>query len=289
MGLLDGLEKLGLKNLNTDKLYEKESDSAPKAKEKEVEKKEPQVFNEADYVFRKSYVCPVCDSPISSPTVKSSKARIIGTEKDLKPIYEGFEPIKYEAVVCPTCGYAVMGRYLAPLTPSQKKSVIENISSSFEGTICDDDIFSYEEAIERTTLALASAMVKRSKASEKAYICLKTGWLYRSFKQSLDVNAEDYDAACEELNKKEKEFLDSAYEGFIQARQSERYPIAGMDEMTLDCLLAVLAFDRNELEVSSKMVASILQSSTASSRIKEKARDLKEEIVNAIRSKKASN
>ncbi|MCR4989948.1 MAG: DUF2225 domain-containing protein [Lachnospiraceae bacterium] len=286
MGLLDGLEKLGIKSIDTSNMFED-----PKAKE-EVKKPELKQaakieYNEEDYIFEKKMECPVCDSPLVSLTVKTGKARLLRMDKDLRPIFEGIEPIKYEPVVCKCCGYSVMGRYFAPLTPSQKKAVLEGIGSSFKGK---DDIGStigYQQALEHITLCLASAICKRAKASEKAYICLKGGWLCRSYKESLNPEDEDYEIVCEELSKKEKEFLDNAYEGFVQARQSEGYPMAGMDEKTIDYMLAVMALERGELEVSSKLIAGILQSPSSTPRIKDKARELKEEIVEQIKKKKS--
>lgn len=284
MGLLDDLSKFGIKNLDASSLY----DTPEKVKKKDAPQEvKPVEFNEQDYIFWKKFECPICGSPINTLIVKSGRARLVKMDKDLRPVYEGFDPIKYEPVLCQCCGYSVMGRYFGPLTPSQKKAVMESISTGYQGSVETKPTVGYEEALNKITLALASAMVKRAKASEKAYICLKGGWLCRSFKESLDPQSDDYDIMVEELNKKEKEFLDNAYEGFVQARQSEGYPMGGMDETTLDYLLAALALDRGEVDVASRMVASILQSPSAAARIKDKARDLKEEIVQVIKDKKA--
>ncbi|MCR4788602.1 MAG: DUF2225 domain-containing protein [Lachnospiraceae bacterium] len=287
MGLLDGLEKLGIKGVDTSNMFEEPEKEEPvkKAPPKVAEKP---VFNEEDYVFVKKLECPVCDSPIQSLTVKTGKARLIKMDKDLRQIYDGFEPMKYEPVVCQCCGYSVMNRYFAPLTPSQKKAVLENIGNSFNGKKGETKTtISYPEALENITLCLASAIFKRAKASEKAYICLKGGWLCRSYRESLMASGEDCEIECEELLKKEKEFLNNAYDGFVQARQSEGYPMAGMDEKTIDYLLAVMALERGELEVASKLIAGILQSPSCSPRIKDKAREIKEEIVAKIRSQKS--
>ncbi len=286
MGLLDGLAKFGLNNLNSDDMYAEntkpEKKAAPEAEKKEV------VLDERDFIFPKKYECPICDSPIEALTMKSGKARMISMDRDLRPVYEGVEPIKYEPVVCQCCGYAVMGRYFGNLTPTQRKWVMEAISKAYTGNVTKRDIITFDEALENITLALASAIYKKSKASEKAYICLKGGWLCRSYKEALDKRDPDYDDKCKELSEKEKEFMDNAYEGFVQARMSENYPMAGMDETTVDYLLAVMACDRGELDVASKMVATILGSASVSNRIKDKTRDLKEELVQKIKEKKAT-
>ena len=60
------------------------------------------------------------------------------------------------------------------------------------------------------------------------------------------------------------------------ARQSEEFPIAGMDSTTLDYLIAALAMETGDHDVAGKMISEILTSRTANSRIKDKARLLKE-------------
>ena len=65
----------------------------------------------------------------------------------------------------------------------------------------------------------------------------------------------------EELKTQEEEYLQNAYDGFTEARQSESFPICGMDESTIDYLLAVLALHLKRYEVASKLVAGILTSS----------------------------
>ncbi len=287
MGLLDGLEKFGLKNISTDNMYaEQEKRTARPGKETVAAEKE---IKETDFIFAKKYECPICDTEFNSLSVKSGKARMIRTEKDLRPVFEGIEPIKYEAVMCPCCGYSVMGRYFKPLTSVQKKGVIENIGKSYAGKQGEGEkeTYSFDDALERITMALAAAIVKYAKPSEKAYICLKGGWLCRAYEESLDPSMDGYDAKMAELKEKENEFMDNAYEGFVNARQSEGFPMAGMDESTVDYLLAVLSMEKGMYDVSSRMIAGILQSVSAPSRIKDKARDIKEELIVRIKEKKA--
>ena len=68
-------------------------------------------MSEADKVFKKSYKCPICDSNFKSLTVKQGKARMIDTDIDLKVNYRDIEPLKYDIILCPVCGYAALERY----------------------------------------------------------------------------------------------------------------------------------------------------------------------------------
>lgn len=289
MGIFDNLSKFGIKNMDSSDMYNDGKEESKTAKVEEPENKAPEI-KESDFVFQKSYDCPVCSTKFQSLTLKSNKARLVHSDKDLRPIYDFIEPIKYEVVSCPVCGYSVMARYMAPLTPTQKKSVIENISTPFSGGTKKDkdaETVSYEEAHDRISLALACAMVKRAKASEKAYICLKGGWLCRSYGENLDPTEEGYAEKKKMLEEQEEEFLRNAYDGFLQARTSEPSPIAGMDDNTISYLLAVFASKYGEYETASKMIASILQSPSAPTRLKDKARDLKEELIKKIKEKQS--
>lgn len=285
MGLLDGLAKLGIKNVDTSSMYE---DKKADTKKTEAKAAAPLVIKEQDFIYEKEYECPICDQKYKAFTMKANKARLLSMDKDLRPIFEGIEPLKYEVISCPVCGYSVMNKYMKPLTPSQKKAVIDNVSQAFKGleTKDNEDTASYECSIEKVKLALACAILKRAKASEKAYICLKGGWLCRSYAEHLDDTVEDYEAKIKTAKEDEKEFLDNAYEGFINARQSEDFPIAGMDSSTLDYLIAVMATERGIYDVASRMIAGILQSPNASTKIKDKARDLKDEVVLKIKESK---
>ena len=65
------------------------------------------------------------------------------------------------------------------------------------------------------------------------------------------------------------------------------YPMCGMDEMTVDYLVAALAMDIGQYDVATKMIAAILTSTSATPRIKDKARDMKDELIALIREKTA--
>lgn len=278
-GLLSGLASLGLGNLEDMKVFEE-----PKKEDQQGEK-EPEVpqIQEQDLVYEKSYECPVCSSKITSKVMKSGKARLIGADTDMRPKYEGIDPLKYDVVLCPKCGYAALTRYFKPLSPTQVKMVVENISQKVKLQPYDGDFYTYEEAEERYKLALACAVVKQAKPSEKAYVCLKTAWMLRGWAESLDEKAVDYQARKAMLEKEENDFLKTALDGFMGAMSTEGFPMCGMDETTMDYLIAVLAARFEQYDIASKMVASILTSPSANARMKDKTRDLKDSIMQALK------
>lgn len=276
-GLLDGL---GLKNLEGMELFEE------KKKEEAPEKAKAPVIQETDYLFDKSYECPVCYEKIKARTVKAGKARLIKSDMDLRPVYEHIEPLKYDVILCPHCGYTALSRYFGGLTASQIKDIKENISKSFRVTEEPKDAFSYDYAIYLYKMSLANALVKHTKASEKAYICLKAGWLCRSYAENLDKGTADYEKKFKELKQQEKEFHKNALEGFLTAREKENYPMCGMDEATVEYLVAVLAMEFDQLDVSARIISNLIVSPSANSRMKDKARDIKELLVTKMKEKK---
>ena len=285
-GLFSGLEQFGLTNLENMDLFEQPKKEDPA----QAQQKLDPVQLEKDFLFDKSYTCPVCDNEFKAKTVKMGKAKFLGSDMDLRPRYENVDMLKYDILLCPKCGYASLGRFFKYLTSMQIKLVKENISVAFKGEAKDEDeIYSYEKALGRYKLALANAVVKKGKASEKAYICLKAAWLLRGMKENLDQNDAEYKAKKEACEKEELDFLKNAMDGFMAAKSSEGYPMCGMDEETVDYLIAVLAMQFGKYDISSKLIASILTSKDANSRMKDKARDVKELLVERYKRSKATS
>lgn len=279
--LLSGLESLGLGNLEGLDIYED-----PHKEEKK--QAEAVVIKEEDMVFDKSYTCTVCDQDFKAKMVRSGKAKAMVADQDLRPRYEGIDVLKYDIISCPYCGYSSLSKSFPYLTAAQKKAIRENISNSFKPRKIDPDkkIYTYEEALERHKLALVNTIVKHGKASEKAYICLKTGWILRGQTEALDANDPDYAKKKQENQNAENQFLKNAYDGFVTARASESFPICGMDELTVDYLLATLAMRFEEYDTAAKLLGSIVTSRTANARIKDRAHDLKDVLMQKLKEKK---
>ncbi len=283
-GILAGLEKLGLGNLKNANLYE---DSKKGAKSEGGEKAAPTI-QESDFLFDKTYTCPVCDNEFKSKTVKIGRAKLKGTDMDLRPKYEHIDLLKYDVIACPVCGYAALSRYFKYMTSGQSKLIKQNISQNYRGKEYKGDVITYDEAVERYQLTLANAIVKQARNSEKAYICLKSAWLLRGYMESLDENAADYATKKAELEAQENEYLQNAFDGFLAARQSEPFPMCGMDEQTVDYLISVMAVRFEQYDVASKLISTIIASSGASPRMKDKARDLKELVLQKVKEKNSA-
>ena len=279
-GILSGLSSLGLDDLENIDIYAKpENENQDVAGVQEVPK-----VDERELIYDKTFTCPVCDNKFSAKIMKTGKAKMLGTDADLRPRYEGIDAGKYDVEVCPKCGYAALSRFFPNVTAGQARLIREAISEKVHMHPYDGEIYTYEEAMERYTLALVNAVVKRARASEKAYICLKSAWVVRGYQEALEQeNPEHVDVDA--LHQKEEEYLQNAYHGFLEAVQQESFPMCGMDEVTVDYLIAELAFHFKKYDVAGKLVASILTSPSANARTKDKARDLKDQILEALKRK----
>lgn len=268
-----GLEDFGLKNVENvdvfqDKETKKESAGAPEQRREATEE---------DLVFDKSYTCPVCDNEFKSKMVRTGKVRLAGADSDLRPRYQGVDSLKYDAILCPKCGYAALNRYFNFVMASQAKSIKEKISSTFKPQKEEGKIYTYDDAIAKHKMALLNTVVKNGKNSERAYTCLKLAWLCRGKKEEL-MQGEYNKEEVKELMEEEKELLANAFEGFEAAFTKEDFPMCGMDQYTMMYLLAELARRTGQEDVAKRYVSKVLVARDAQQRIKNKAFDLKEKL-----------
>ena len=147
----------------------------------------------------------------------------------------------------------------------------------------DGKIYDYDQAMERYQMALINAIIKKAKNSEKAFICLKSSWVTAGKIESLDENENKEEIV--KLKAQEAELVKNAFEGFAKARSVESYPMCGMDEYTVDYLIAVLAYKNHQEDVAMRMLSSVITGKNANPRLKDKARDLKVEIVKEKKNK----
>ena len=291
MGLLSGFEKYGITPQDEKSLYSKAASTPEKQVSAqqgspEAETKAPD-RGEADFLFDKVVRCPVCDKTFKTKLIKSNRLRRMEPDSDLRPNYDGIDSIKYDVCACPFCGYTAMNRYFEHLSSLQIKLIKESICANFKPTGADlPDSFTYPEAIERYKASLANTVVKHGKASEIAYTCLKISWLMRTYIPMMPTNTEVEMARKEEMIADQREAYEQAYEGFIKAISNENYPIAGMDQTTLDFMLANMSMELGKIDVAAKLISGILVSRTAPAKMKDKALDMKQDILAALRKNK---
>ncbi len=282
MSVFSELDKFGLGQIKEKKLYSETDKGNEENKKPVVIKVKP--LEEQDFLYQKKFECPLCGETLTSLTVMTGKVHVKKYEVDLRPVYDTVDELKYDVIACPGCGYAALKNYFSSPTKHQIDAIRNGICMNYKPQKIELDFYSYEVALERYQLALANAMVKNAKNSEKAYICLKMSWLIRGMIEELETSDKIEDKEkIEKYRDDEKELISGALEGFLNALQTEDFPIAGMNPMTLDYILAALYMETGDYDNSLKVIGNVLGSRSANSRTKDKIRDLKD-LVNEKKS-----
>ena len=216
------------------------------------------------YMMKRKFNCPVCSCDFESSYVRSSKTRLKRLDTDLKPIYEPVDPLYYDATVCPECGYAALGATFSSLLDKQADEIKKRITPNYKPKEYSL-IHTASDAIERYQLALLNSVIKKGKDSEKAFICLKTAWIYRD----------------ENNTEKETLFLQSAVSGFVSAYENEEFPICGMDNPTLTYLIGELYRRLGNYEKAIYFISRVIGMHGANQRILDRAQDARELIKKA--------
>ena len=271
-GILSGLEKFGLGSLGSIEIYKEKEN---KIKEDDIGGTAVEVSEES-ILFDKTYNCPCCASSFKAKAIRVGRNTLVRLESDLRPIYKYADATKYDAIVCTKCGYAGLIKNFDSIGDRYIKDVREKISTKFKGIDENKTTYSYEEAIERTQLALLSTVIKCGKNSEKAYICLKLAWLTRGMRETLDKETSDYTAKYEKLEKEEMNYLKNAYDGFSDAYMNEKFPICGMDENTLCIIMADTGRKLGKKYDALRYLETVIMSKNATDRMKDMARDIRE-------------
>lgn len=284
--LLSGLERFGLE-ASVENIAVEEIKTTAKGNEDTV----AEGPKETDYLFLKSFECPLCDAKFKFPVLKSGRARRMPPEVDLRSKCENIDPYKYDTVSCPKCGFTSMQRYFGHLLPVQRKAIQEQLCQKLQvfpiAEFKELREIDYDTAIELYKLSLYGTIIKKGAMSEKAYSCLKIAWLLRGKMEMLA--ADDIDKNKEEILRCRAEyqsFYVQAFEGFVKAMSSENYPMCGMDQNTVDLLIAGMAYNLGKYDYASRFVSELIVSRTVGSNIKRRARDLKDRISEKLKEQK---
>lgn len=272
--VFSGLDKLGFDVKDVD-IYEAEK-KVEKIKRNVVIKETAKV-KIADILYDRKVMCPVCGEYFITRSVRAGKSKLLSVDTDLRPKYDLITPYAYDIILCNCCGYTALNRFFKKITPTQAEWVKNKISNNYRGRKYPDE-YTYDMAIERYKLALLNAVVKRSKASEKAYICLKLSWLYRSYWEDLLKTESENNALIEACKKNELVFVEKAFEGFVSTYQGETFPVCGMEEVTVMYLVGELARRLGKNSEASRWISKVIISNDANKRLKERARQVKDLI-----------
>ncbi len=294
MNIFSGLEQFGIKAEEGTSIFEEEKKAPAAAKEGEGETpaaKAEDTHSESEFLLVKSVRCPVCDRVFRTLVTKSGRVKRLEADKDLRPRFQYIDTLKYNVYCCPSCGYTSLNTsgFFEGISQTQVKLIQEKICRTFDPDSVSEafqegvDHWNYDMAIALHKLSLYNAIVKNAKISEKAYNCLMLSWLIRGQVETLPQTNEEEKKKVADLKAEEQEFYKQAYEGFTKAVSTENFPMCGMDQTTMDYLLAAMAYQMGDIPVASKLLSSILTNRAVSQGVKNKALLLRDEILESVK------
>ena len=284
--ILSGLAKFGLDENLVNNLFEDEKSTSQRGGNSSGAK-EVEPPKETDFLLLKTVRCPICDGTFRTVVIKTGRAKRKEPDLDLRPRFEYIDTNKYNVASCPKCGFTAVDRYFANMPSVQMKLIREGVLAKFKTPpakpVEELAPISYDTALDLYKIALYTSVVKKAKNSEKAYACLKIAWLLRGKMEELSVDAEKNKEEIAKCKAEYDTFYKQAFDGFVKAISSESYPMAGMDQSTVDLLIAAMAYNLGQYEYASRFVSSLIVSRTAGANIKNRAHELKEKIVEKVK------
>jgi len=175
-------------------------------------------------VYNSTIICPICELDFEMGKVRTKTIRQTGQETDLCPIYEGENPLYYDAVVCPYCGFAQIGTTFDKVSSREIKIVKEKLTPKwmprdFEMTRTLD------QAIDAYKIVLLNYQVRQVPASDMAKLCMRLAWMYR-FRGEPDI---------------ERKYLEHAFRYYQDTFLKENLPVGKLDEFTVMYMIGELA------------------------------------------------
>ena len=229
--------------------------------ETSILKEETADFDVSGYIYAKQFNCPVCEKGFTTNIARESKVRVLSVDFDLHPTCQYINPNFYDIIVCPECGYAAAKDYFNIIAGRQAAMLLAEIAPNYTAQEYPDRL-DVDMAIERYELALLNSVVKNGKLGEKAYLCMKLMWFYRL---KGDVS-------------RQKLFAELTLKGFSAALVQEDLPIMGLNGDTITYLLGALYMVLEDNINALKLLSNVVVSKSASDRLKDKARNLKDEM-----------
>ena len=238
--------------------------------------------NEEQYLIWRSETCPACSKGYKILSPRSGKVRRLQSEKDLRPVCEGIDILKYNLHFCPECGYSRLSIGGTPngMSSWQRAALEEQPNESIDQEILQEMFdpdrtgkWAYGSSILLHKASLEQSITLKLTAGEVAYNHLVLAWLYRAM-EDAGIEAEDRTFVAENA----QHHYEEAFHGMQRALSNEYCPICGMDEATVRLLIAAMAVKLGERGTASQIISGILLERRTPEKIKDRARDLKADL-----------
>lgn len=148
----------------------------------EDEKNEEMNVEPKDMLYDLRTTCQLCGKKFTSPRVRSKYLRVKHVDKDFCKHYESINPLFYEIIVCPQCGFAYNEEIQkVPMSARQRQDIKSRLEMILQGNAPKDynGVRDLNQAIETFLLALFTLEGRPAPQSKKGMLYLKLAWLYR--------------------------------------------------------------------------------------------------------------
>ncbi len=217
--------------------------------------------SKAHYVIR-DLTCPNCNKSFKMPSPRYNRIRLKDTFENLRAEYDGTEPVLYEVVFCPHCGYARLKNNFDKLNDKQRKGFKMEIGNKYRQRP-NEIAITEQQGVDRFKFGLLTAKAMGLPASEFAVINYKMSWINQVLGDRVSYIQN----------------VSNSYKWFEKALAEENFPVQSIDEDTVEYLMSVFAKDTGDYATALKHCGVVLTSASASERLKNRARDLKVDIT----------
>lgn len=181
-------------------------------------------MNQLNPLYQSEAKCPVCENKIEITKVRSRQIKLIRQDTDFCPHYSGVNPLYYEAVVCPLCGFASHISDIDHINRYEKKKVMDLITKKWVPRRFTGER-TWEKALEAFKLVLLNLNCREAVQSDIAKTCLRIAWLYRY-------------AGDAEL---EKRYLTHALNAYKKSYETENLAEGKLEDYTCVFIIAELS------------------------------------------------
>ena len=122
-----------------------------------------------NYLYPKTFTCPVCNKEFMDFLVRKSKLRQVEVSRDFRVIYQDIDPNLYEVTLCSHCGYAALSNYFDRINSRQQDLITEKICPTYKHIEVDIPL-TKANALARYKQALTCAAAMGAKSSTKSII-----------------------------------------------------------------------------------------------------------------------
>lgn len=214
-------------------------------------------------IFMKTIECPICKKTTKQPALKSTGIKLLSQDFDLFTSYQDVEPLYYGTYFCNHCGYANLTQTFD--NPTEKKYSYENLHNGVWKEKNIPEEYNIEDAIRNYKLVLLNkTTIEKQLSGEIGITCLKLYYLYK-----LKNDKEN----MERFRKLTLESLEKAY-------QTDEFPFAkSYNSSMISYLIAIFSYFEGDIDKSKQWISKVITNRATSIKLKEKARDFKDEYL----------